>query len=212
MKRVSRLVTAAALLATASAGAYAQDTTMTGEVTTERAPLLGRPSFLLQPSLITTNFVSAPPGAGDRTTDFLARVTTVVPTFTQFLSLVALVQFTPFAGDPGARANSPVFVYGGIIPIIPPRLTGGWLSISIDPLGVYAPNNGVGDSNSDYKHYFFLEGAAVFQVGAMMFKDNPAWSGFGIHVLLDQQITGMGEDADRFNPILIVGATLPLGR
>ena len=37
----------------------------------------------------------------------------------------------------------------------------------------------------------------------MMMKDTPIWFGFGIHFLVDQQITGLGEDPDRFNPVLI---------
>ena len=77
---------------------------------------------------------------------------------------------------------------------------------------MYAPNNGRADSQSAYVHYFFIEAAAVLQVGAMMMKDSPTWSGFGIHFLVDQQITGLGDDPDRFSPTLIIGGTLPLGR
>ena len=121
MKRFVQLA-AAVLLAAPSSVAYAQDvdTTITGDVAPER-PILGRPSFLLQPSAIITNAVSAPGGSSSQT-EFLARFTTVVPTFTQFLSLVALMKWTPFADNPvdSGRANSPAFVYGGIIPIVPP--------------------------------------------------------------------------------------------
>jgi hypothetical protein len=213
-----RFVTAAAAALTIAAwggAAAAQDTGMASE----DKPLFGRPVFLLQPSMIMLNTLSAPEGV-DSETQFLARFTTVIPTASDWLSLVALVQWMPFfepAEGSDAKFNYPFFVYGGIIPIIRPSFTGGWLTISLDPLGIFEPNNGSDPDNENaYKHNFYLEGAAVLNVGAMMMKDSPTWSGFGIHALFVQQMTGIAEDAngdkDRFNPIIVVGATLPLGR
>lgn len=195
-----------------------------------RHTLLGAPRFLFQPSAIVTNALSAPAGTSSRT-DFLLRFTTVIPTWTRWLSLTAATQWAP---NGAGGNNAPAFIYGAMISVVPARVTRGWLSISLDPIGVFGANNGSGiggtftggadgtgagsnAGNHVYKNYFYLEGAAVLNLGRMLTaSDNrSALSGLAVHLLVQQQISGIpvrpDGTRDRWRPALVIGESIPLG-
>lgn len=177
-----------------------------------RKPMFGSPVFLLQPGIVTANAVSPTDEDADAVHGFNARFATVIPTATPWFSLVAGVQFQP-NGLGGSHNNLPGVFYGGIIPVaLLGNMTQGWISLSIDPLGVYGLNSR--DSNFPYSHEFFLEGAFVVNIGSKMMTGMGPWSGLGAYLLVDQQIThpakNIDDDSDYWNPVLLYGLSLPL--
>jgi hypothetical protein len=193
MKRIVMLVAGVTLLAGAASTAVAQD-----DMAVQSKPFFQPPSFAILPSFLTTNVISAPDGAESHTA-FNARFQAVIPTRSPWLAFVAGAQWGPVdEEDHGA-----VIFLGGIIPIVPlNQATGGILSLSVDPLLIAT---GPGSKGMD----FFLEGAAVLNIGSMMMRNAGYWSGLAAFFLLDQNIT-TEDDEDSFNPVLIYGLSLPI--
>jgi hypothetical protein len=195
--RIVRLAAIAVLLCAVSARtAAAQDSTTT------KKPLVGTPVFLIMPGGLTSCSISCP--ANESNTDFNARFQTVVPTRTDWLALVAGLQW----GWADTSAHGPIGFFGGIVPLVPlNKATNGWLSLSIDPLGVTTGPGGKGTN-------FVLEGAAVLNIGAKMMKGMGVFQGFGAYFLIDQQLSRVPRDAngdkDYWNPVLLWGGLLQL--
>lgn len=190
--RYPKLVAVAALMIAAfSGGASAQETTMADE------KFFKSPVFLLMPGGLTTCVISC--DVGDSNTDFNFRFQTVLPTSQSWLAFVAGLQW----GWADEDAHGPIGFFGAIIPINPiNRATNGWLSVSLDPLGVVAGPGGDGTN-------FVMEAAFVLNLGAMMVKDPTGYKGWGAYFLVDQQLTNVGRDADGdkdyWNPALVWG-------
>lgn len=160
------------------------------------------PVFLVMPGGLTTCSISCP--ASKSKTDFNARFQTVVPTATPWLALVAGAQW----GWADTSAHGPIGFFGGIIPLVPlNNAMRGWLSLSVDPLGV---TTGPGARGTN----FVLEGAAVLNLGAKMMKTMPVFRGFGAYFLIDQQLSrvprDLNGDKDYWNPALVWGGLLQL--
>jgi hypothetical protein len=169
-----------------------------GQDTTSHKPLIGAPSFSLLPGGLTTCAISC--DTGDSNTDFNARFQTLIPTATPWLAFVAGLQW----GWADTSAHGPIGFFGGIVPIVPlNKLMDGWVSLSIDPLGVTTGPGGKGTN-------FVLEGAATLNLGAKMMKTVPFLGGFGAYFLVDQQLSRVARDAngdkDYWNPALVWGA------
>jgi hypothetical protein len=201
MRTVTKFVVAAAIVAGMTSTASAQQMSGGGFF---KAPVL-----LAQPGVVTVGAVSCEDC--ESASGFNVRFTMVVPTSTPWFNLVMGTQFQP-NGIGGDKNNTPGFYYGAIIPVaILGSMTQGWLSASIDPLGVYGPT-ATGDR--PYAHELFLEAAFVLNVGTKMMQNMGPWSGLGVYFLIDQQLTHLPEDAngdtDRFNPVLLYGVTLPI--
>jgi len=192
MKRIVMLVAGVTVLASAATTAAAQE-----EMGVQSRPFFQPPSFSILPSFLTTNVISAPDGA-ESNTAFNARFQAVIPTRSPWLAFVGGAQWGPIdEEDHGA-----IIFLGGIIPLVPiNQATGGILSLSIDPLLIAT---GPGSDGMD----FFLEGAAVLNLGGMMGVQG-YWSGLAAFFLLDQNITTEDEE-DSFNPVLIYGLSLPI--
>lgn len=195
--KIVRLAAIAVLWCAVSARtAAAQDSTTT------KKPIVGTPVFLIMPGGLTSCSISCP--ADESNTDFNARFQTVVPTRTDWLALVAGLQW----GWADTSAHGPIGFFGGIIPLVPlNKATNGWLSLSIDPLGVTTGPGGKGTN-------FVLEGAAVLNIGAKMMKGMGVFQGFGAYFLIDQQLSRVPRDAngdkDYWNPVLLWGGLLQL--
>jgi hypothetical protein len=160
------------------------------------------PVFLLMPGVLTTCVISC--DANQSNTDFNARFQTVIPTSSQWLAFVAGLQWGWAADDD----HGPIGFFGAILPLAPlNNVTGGWLSFSIDPLGVVT---GPGSDGTN----FVLEGAVVLNIGAMMMQNMGVFRGFGAYFLIDQQLTNLPEDAagetDNWNPALVYGVMLQI--
>ncbi len=159
------------------------------------------PSFVAQPGIVVTNAIGAPEGASSHTA-FNLRFTTVIPTAQPRLSLVALFQWTP-----AETGNAPGIAYGGVITLVRPQDTGGWLDVSFDPLGVFSPNASDRPGAKVYNHKLDLEGAA----GLHLFHTLPSSNylqGVTVYGLLDYLASGLPEGVDKW--VILAGVTLPL--
>lgn len=201
MRPLQLLAAAALALAFAGSPAPAQDTT-TAAPSSTTGGMLKPPVFLLMPSWLTTCVWSCP--AGESRTNFNARFMTVIPTATPWLALVGGVQW----GWAKRDAHGPIGFFGGIIPLVPiNEATGGWLTFSVNPLGVVTGPGGTGTQ-------LVGEGAVVLNLGAKMMPDAGVFRGLGAFFLVDQQLTRVARDArgdrDYWNPALVWGVMLPI--
>jgi len=218
MTRTARVTAvAAALLALAAVSpAGAQDTMKKDE------GFFGKPAFVLMPSVVITPVFSGV-GSGDKGPTkvyFNARFMTVVPTRSPYFQLVAGAQFLPNGPhNAEVRFNDPNLFYGAIIPLaFLNTATDGWLSLSVDPLGLYSLGGG-GSGRDLYGHDFVLEGALVANIGSKMMKDMGFFSNASAFLLLDQVLTHQkftdangNEFNDRWHPVIVTGFVVPIGR
>ena len=220
MKTAIQLAVGALALTLGARGAAAQ------EPMPEEEGFFGKPAFVLMPGAVILPVLSGygPGEAGDTKAYFNARFMTVVPTRLPWFQLLAGTQFLvngPRRGSTtltrGARLNQPNIFYGAIIPFAPlTAATGGWFSLSINPLGVYSAGGGSDPQENAYGHDFVIEGALVANVGQKMFTNTAFFSSTSVYVLLDQFLTNRPElpngDKDYWSPILLTGVTIPVGR
>jgi hypothetical protein len=206
MRRILLALTTTSLLVSA-APAAAQ----------ESCRVLCRPVFVAQPGLVVSNAFNAPElAAGVRpnsNTDFLFRVTTVIPTEIPRTTLVGIVQWTPFATvrltptAPEYTANAPAFVYGPVFTLF----QAGPLTTTFDVLGLYAPSP---HPNSDYKHQLLLEFDVGLSLGSMMGPTAPPLlRSLSLYGFVAQSMTDVGRDFrnDRvYSPLLLFGVTIPI--
>jgi hypothetical protein len=216
MRKIVPAAVATLLLLAAPRPAAAQDAMAKDE------GFFGKPSFVLMPSVVIAPVFSGF-GSGEKGPTkayFNARFMTVVPTRSPYFQLVAGAQFEPNGPhDEFSRANQPTLFYGGIIPLaFLTKATNGFLSLSVDPLGVYALGAGGGDRDF-YGHEFVLEGALVANVGQKMFTNMGFFSSTSAFFLLDQQLTHTryfdesgSEKHDYWAPAIVTGIVIPIGR
>lgn len=216
MKRIVQLALGALALTAAVRPAAAQEDAQ-ADVPKEEG-FFGKPAFVIMPSAVITPVLSGvgDADAGDSKTFFNARFMTVIPTKLEWLQFVAGTQWLPNGPRAGgSRQTQPNIFYGTITPFVPfNKLTGGWLSLSFDVLGLYA--GGLGGTSDAYGHDLVLEGAAVVPIGQKMF---PAMSFFGnvsAFALLDQVVThparAANGDKDYWNPVALAGIIVPVGQ
>jgi hypothetical protein len=156
------------------------------------------PVFVAQPGLVT-------PFSSGATTEFNARVVTAIPLSIPRTTLVAIVQFTPFADNAlGGKANSPSFVYGPVVNLVNERL---W-SFDIDGLFAYGP---AAKGNNDYTHKFLFEGDFSFKLGNAFGSGNSVWHNLSVYAFLAYGVTGLADGAEsRDRLVLLSGLSLPL--
>ena len=190
MKRMLAIGASVALTLGVTAPVMAQDPG-NDEMGFFRAPV-----FVLQPGLVS-------PFSQGATTEFNARVVTAIPLAIPRTTLVAIVQFTPFADNAlGGNANSPSFVYGPVVNLINQRL---W-SFDVDGLFAYGPS---ATGNSDYTHKFLFEGDFSFKLGNAV-SANGQWSNLSLYAYLAYVVSGLPdgiESKDRM--VLLTGVSLP---
>lgn len=155
------------------------------------------PVFVLQPGIVK-------PFSTGASTEFNARFVTAIPTSTPRLTIVGIVQWTPFADNGvGGKANSPAFVYGPVVNLV--NTTN--LAFDIDGLFAYGP---AATGNSDYTHKFLVEGDLFIKLGSMM-NTKGHWKALSLYAMLAYVITGLPagvESKDRM--VLLSGLSLPL--
>ena len=174
------------------------------------------PVFLLQPGMVSADFVSAP--AGDpATTGFNLRFAGIVSTSSRWLTLIVGGSVTPYgtSGTSRRNSNAPVLFLGNIFPVLRAGRTSGWLSIDVPIMLTYTSGGG-GEHNARlYGRDVAMEGAFTLHLGRKLL------SGFGgplarlrVYGLLDQVLTPNRDQfgqVDRFNPVAYYGITLPFG-
>lgn len=164
------------------------------------------PVFVAQPGLVTSNFLDAPTGSSSNT-EFNFRVVTAIPTTITRTTLVAIVQWSPFAKDEatGFKTNAPGFVYGPVFSVFNTKYFG----LDFDVLGAYGPAAEDTD-NSQYTHKLVLEADAFFKVGKMMMSSSPTsrWTSVSVYAFLANVATGIPSEAS--NWVLLSGLSFPI--
>ncbi|HEU4564329.1 MAG TPA: hypothetical protein VFS05_06765 [Gemmatimonadaceae bacterium] len=201
MKRFVMMTAAAVALTAATGVARAQET--------DNGGILKSPVFLFMPGGVTVNAISAP-DALDTESGFLLRFQTTIPTASKWVTPVFGTQWLP-NGVGGNGGNALIFFYGAVFPFIQPEWTGGWLTASLDPLGVYAPAS---YGNRPYSHEFVGELAIVLPFGSKMMRNMGPFSNLAAYFLVDNQFThpplDENGDKDYFRPTLLYGLALPI--
>ena len=204
MKRISGTVIGMALMLGVTSLAAAQDPAASNE---DRG-FFRDPVFVAQPGMIQ----SFSPGDGP---DFNARVVAALPTAIKRLTLVGIIQWTPFQDEDGddARENSPGFVYGPVVNLFNERA----FSFDIDGLFAYTPTGSV-PARSSYTHKFLVEGDLFLKLGSLM-NAKGQWSSLSAYAMYAYVLTGLddgvgsgpgGEVRSRDRMVLLTGLSLPL--
>lgn len=156
------------------------------------------PVFVAQPGIVHSFSTGA-------TTEFNARFVTAIPLSIERTTLVAIIQWTPFAKNTtGGKANAPAFVYGPVVNIVNERQ----FSFDGDALFAYAP--GCVGSTSSYCHKFLVEGDFVLKLGSLMDMKSQ-FSSLGLYAFLAYQISQVPSGAKTKDRMaLLAGLTLPL--
>ncbi len=155
------------------------------------------PVFVAQPGVIRSFSEGAK-------TEFNARVVTAIPLAIDRTTLVAIVQFTPFADNGrGGHANSPSFVYGPVVNVINQPL---W-SFDVDGLFAYGP---AATGKSDYTHKFLVEGDLSFKLGNAL-KAPGQLKDLNVYGFLAYVVTGLPDEIKtRDRLVLLSGLSLPI--
>jgi hypothetical protein len=171
---------------------------MAGSAAGQSKGLFRSPVFVLQPGFIKSL------SAGS-SFNFNARFVTALPTSVSKLTIVGIVQWTPFADNgTGGKANAPAFVYGPVVNLINQSA----FSFDIDGLFAYAP--GCLSGTSDYCHKFLVEGDFFLKLGSMM-NQKGRWNTLALYAMLAYQLTQVPSGAStKDHMALLVGLSLPI--
>ncbi len=203
-RRCSRVRRAVWLLACLTTPMYAQ--------AAERAPV-----FLLQPGLVTTDFISS--AATTSSTGFNVRFATLVPTHRRWLTPVFGVNVTPYGttGFTTSVTNAPSVFIGNVFPLVSERTLGGWLRLDAPLLWYYTYDGGGPHNERLFGRDLYVELAVTSLLGDKLLGDlGPNWKRVEGYLLLDQNLTPnpdrVSSQTDRFNPIALFGITIRFGK
>jgi hypothetical protein len=166
-------------------------------VATAQEGLFRSPVFVAQPGIIRSFSEGA-------TTEFNARFVTALPLSIDRTTLVAIIQWTPFADNAaGGRANSPSFVYGPVINVVNQK----YWSFDADGLFAYGP---AATGKSDYTHKFLLEGDVSLKLGSIV-NAKSQWKDLNAYAMVAYVLSGLPDDVEsRDRTVLLSGLSLPL--
>ena len=166
-------------------------------VVTAQEGLFRSPVFVAQPGIIRSFSEGA-------STEFNARFVTVIPLSIDRTSLVAIIQWTPFADNAaGGRANSPAFVYGPVVNLFNEK----YWSFDVDGLFAYGP---AATGKSDYTHKFLVEGDVFLKLGNII-KARGQLNGLSAYAMLAYVMSGLPDGVEsRDRMVLLSGLSLPL--
>ncbi len=181
-----------------------------------RAQEGGGAIVLLQPGMMTGDFMSAPAGE-PTTTGFNLRFAGLVPTGAKWLTLMVGANVTPYGSSGPSRrnTNTPTLFVGNVFPVLNASKTGGWLSVDAPLLMTYTFGGGGQHNARVYGRDIALEAAFTVHAGRQLL------AGFGgplarlrLYAVLDQNLTPnktFEGKRDRFNPLAFYGLTIPFG-
>jgi hypothetical protein len=174
------------------------------------------PEFRLEPGLLSADFISAPPLVTS-TTGFNVRFETRLATSHRWLTPVIGASIAPYgtSGSIGRNLNTPVIFFGNAFPFVRSAQTGGWATVEL-PLFLYYSYGGGGPHNRRiYGRDVFLQVSTHLHLGAKALHDlGPFWSRVGVYADLEQNLTPNrvgNRSPDRFNPVGLVGLSIPFG-
>lgn len=177
-----------------------------------RAPVL-----LLQPGMLSADFLSPPEGY-PATTGFNLRFATLVPTRSRWWTLIVGASVTPYGttGITPRSTNTPVLFAGNVFPGVDTAQTGGWLDLRFPVYVTYTYGGGGPRNTAIYGRDLVAEAALEVHVGRKLFPDlGPGFARLRLYASLQQLLTPNPEPStgrpDRVNPIALYGLTLPIG-
>ncbi|MFN8570446.1 MAG: hypothetical protein U0132_00235 [Gemmatimonadaceae bacterium] len=175
------------------------------------------PVFLLQPGMVTTDFISAP-NATSSGTGFNLRFSTVLPTNHLWLAPIFGVNVIPYGttGFSSTSTNAPSVFVGNIFTLIRERSLGGWLRVDAPLLWYYTYDGGGPRSDDLFGRDFYSELSFTVFLGEKVLRDlGPQWRRVRGYLLLDQNLTPnpdrVSTQTDRFNPIALYGISVTFG-
>jgi len=178
----------------------------------ERGPL-----FLLEPGMLTTDFVSVPVGS-ESGTGFNMRFETRFPSGLRWFMPVVGASVTPYGtSNPSARGlNTPVLFAGNVFPLLDQRRTNGWITAEVPLLLHYAFGGGGAHNERLYGRDLHLQVAFRLHLGEKTLRDlGPFWRRLDVYAMFEQNLTPNEEltsgKPDRFNPVAMYGVTIPVG-
>jgi hypothetical protein len=175
------------------------------------------PIFLLEPGMLTTDFISVPVGS-ESGTGFNMRFETRFPSGLRWFMPVVGGSVTPYGtSNPSARGlNTPVLFAGNVFPLIDQRRTNGWVTAEVPLLVNYAFGGGGANNERLYGRDLHLQVAFRIHLGEKRLRDlGPFWRRLDVYVMFEQNLTPNEEltsgKPDRFNPVAMYGVTIPVG-
>lgn len=175
------------------------------------------PEFLLQPGLLSADFLSAPEGVSS-TTGFNLRFATRFPTRHRWLTPVIGASVTPegTSGTSTRNTNAPSIFAGNIFPLLGPDRTAGWLTFEVPVLVYHAYGGGPSGNPRIYGRDVYVQLAAYVHLGRKALRDlGPGWAKFDLYAFLEQNLTpnenSITGRTDRFNPVALAGVSLGFG-
>lgn len=173
--------------------------------------------LLLQPGMLSADFISAPDGYPS-TSGFNLRFATVVPTKSKWWTLVVGASVTPY-GTSGAsprNANTPMLFVGNSFPGIAKERTGGWVDLQFPVYLTYTYGGGGARNPSLYGRDVVGEAALQVHIGERVLRDlGPLFSRLRAYLMVNQVLTPNEDlvtgETDRFNPVALYGLTIPIG-
>jgi len=206
-------------IGTLAAGRPAQAQVTGGDTTlTERASRERRtPELLLQPGMLTADFMSAPTGY-PATSGFNLRFATLVPSSSKWWTFIVGASVTPYgtSGVTPRSTNTPVVFIGNVFPGVSVQRTGGWFDVQFPVYLTYSYGGGGARNSQIYGRDIVAEAALQVYVGRKVLRDlGPGFSRLRLYAMVNQLMTP-NEDptsgkTDRFNPVALYGLTIPIG-
>lgn len=173
--------------------------------------------LLLQPGMMSADFLSAPEGEPS-TTGFNLRFSAVVTTRWRLINPVVGASVTPYGTSGGSRrnTNTPVLFAGNVATVLPSSITAGWVALEIPVLLTYTFGGGGRHNPRLYGRDVAVQSALTVHVGRKMLRDfGGSLSRLRLYAILEQSLTPnrrpAQQDLDRFNPIAYYGLTIPIG-
>lgn len=175
------------------------------------------PVLLLQPGMLSADFVSAKEGF-PATSGFNLRFSTLVPSASKWWTLIIGASVTPYgtSGITPRNTNTPVLFIGNVFPGIGARRTGGWFDLQFPVYLTYSYGGGGAHNRAIYGRDFVGEVALQWFVGQKVLRDlGPAFSRLRVYAMANQVLTPNADvvtgKVDRFNPVALYGITIPIG-
>lgn len=173
--------------------------------------------LLLQPGMLSADFLSAPEGEPS-TTGFNLRFAAVVSTRWVFINPIVGASVTPYGTSGGSRrnTNTPILFAGNVVPVLPSSKTSGWVALEMPLLLTYTFGGGGRHNPRLYGRDVAVQAALTVHVGRKLLSDfGGALSRLRFYAALEQSLTPnrrpTQQELDRFNPVAYYGITIPVG-
>ncbi len=175
------------------------------------------PVLLLQPGMLSADFISAKEGF-PATSGFNLRFATIVPSSSKWWTLIVGASVTPYgtSGITPRSTNTPLLFIGNVFPGLAARRTGGWFDLQFPVYLTYAYGGGGPHNSAIYGRDFVGEAALQWFVGQKVLRDlGPTFARLRVYLLVNQVLTPNADvisgRVDRFNPVALYGVTIPIG-